>query len=242
MSEREAAAEPLAQGHGHGAAAAEVDPAAPPQRRELELALRAAHLAIAELREDLHALAAQVVALTELAAPTGERERFEAEVESRTGALRRELALADHGAAGRLLLASPEDKYAIATDDGPPCAELLPLCQARCCRFEVALSTQDLDEGRLRWDLAVPYALARRADGQCVHHDGRGCQAYEVRPATCRRYDCRTDSRVWLDYERGLVAPMPTATAAPDREAVERQARDGALARFVEASRLRRRS
>lgn len=236
---------------GHAAGTAASGPDAAPSRAELELALRAAHLMVAELREDLHALAAQVVALTELAAPPADRARFEAEVAERTAVLRHQLALSDAGADGRLLLAPPQDKYALDTSDGPPCDELLAICQARCCRFEVTLSTQDLDEGQLRWSYATPYVLAKAADGQCVHHDSKGCAAYAVRPATCRRYDCRSDPRVWSDYERGILAPLPASGArapgAGDRdtaermERMEREVRERALATFVEASRLRRR-
>ena len=244
-----------ASGRAAPVAEAAAEGSEPVTRAELELALRASHLMVAELREDLHALAAQVVALTELAAAPEDRVRFEAEVGERTAVLRQELALSDLSADGRLLLAAPEDKYDGVSDDGPACEQLLPLCGARCCRFEVALSTQDLDEGKLRWNYATPYALAKHADGQCVHHDSTGCTVYAVRPATCRRYDCRSDPRVWLDYERGIVAPMPAGAASSSgepgasdqpgkpgkREGMERQARERALAHFVEASRLRRR-
>ncbi len=32
-------------------------------------------------------------------------------------------------------------------------------------------------------------------------HDGSGTD--------CRHFDCRTDPRVWLDFEQKLPAPMP---------------------------------
>lgn len=173
-----------------------------PTRAELELALRAAHLAIAELREDVMALAAQVVALGEVVAPTSAAEQALA---ARTEELRGEILLSDERTVDRVLLGHAEDKYQVreeAGDGGPPCAELLPLCKARCCSFEVALSTQDLDEGQLRWRYATPYLLERKDSGMCSYHDGAGCTAYHARPATCRRYDCRGDARVWVDYER----------------------------------------
>jgi len=223
-----------------------------PTRAELELALRAAHLAIAELREDLHALAAQVVALTERVAP----EEAEAEqVAERTEVLRREIALADErsqGSGDRLVLGNAEDKYAVtedAGDGGPPCAELLPICGARCCSFEVALSTQDLDEGVLRWSYAAPYLLERGEGGMCSYHDGAGCLTYATRPATCRRYDCRGDARVWADYERRIVADRADradsggrgpGAASSSRTALETSVQDRRRAMFVEASRLRR--
>ncbi|MEZ4360915.1 MAG: hypothetical protein R3B48_12100 [Kofleriaceae bacterium] len=212
--------------------------AASVSRAELELALRAAHLAIAELREDLHALAAQVVALTE-----ADRDAAAlAALEARAAELTAELAASDARAAGRVRLGAALDKYALAADDGPPCAELLPVCGARCCTFEVALSTQDLDDGALRWSYATPYLLDKQPSGQCAYHDGAGCTAYARRPATCRTYDCRGDARVWKDFAARELAPLPASgAAAPSRPQLERDARDRQLALFVEASRLRRR-
>jgi hypothetical protein len=87
-----------------------------PTRAELELALRAAHLAIAELREDLHALAAQVVALTEVVGEGGQATEagLVAKVEARTGELRHELAVADERSTDRLMLGAATDKYAVS--------------------------------------------------------------------------------------------------------------------------------
>jgi Fe-S-cluster containining protein len=139
-----------------------------------------------------------------------------------------------------MILAAPGDKYEIATEGGPPCQELLPICRARCCTFQVALTTQDLDEGGLRWNYATPYQLAKDREGQCVHHDGTGCGVYSARPATCRSYDCREDRRVWQDYHQRILTVAPEA-ADLSREQLEHGARQRQLAIFVEASRLRRR-
>jgi hypothetical protein len=101
------------------------------------------------------------------------------------------------------------DKYDV---DGPDidCASLLHLCGARCCAFTVTLTTQDLDEGELRWKYDEPYVLERANDGYCGYIDNRGgCTCYQHRPATCRTYDCRGDSRVWVDWENKVPAPMP---------------------------------
>lgn len=216
-----------------------------PSRAELELALRAAHLAIAELREDLHALAAQVVALTEVvseAGGAGGDATIDERVATRTDELRRELAVADERSTDRLMLGAAADKYQVSAEGGPPCLELLPICGARCCSFEIPLSTQDLDEGLLRWDYARPYALAKRdGDGLCVHNSGGACGVYEHRPAICRSYDCRGDSRVWIDYERRQLAPRPVPPPLA-REQLEERAAARRRAMFVEASRLRRRT
>jgi Fe-S-cluster containining protein len=221
-----------------------------PTRAELELALRAAHLAIAELREDLHALAAQVVALTEVVGEGGQATEagLVAKVEARTGELRHELAVADERSTDRLMLGAATDKYAVSAEGGPPCLELLPICGARCCSFEIPLSTQDLDEGLLRWDYARPYALAKRdggegdagGDGLCVHNRAGACGVYAQRPAICRSYDCRGDARVWIDYERRQLAPRPVQPPL-QRAQLEERAAARRRAMFVEVSRLRRR-
>ncbi|MEZ4366263.1 MAG: YkgJ family cysteine cluster protein [Kofleriaceae bacterium] len=109
------------------------------------------------------------------------------------------------------------DKRALPSPD-VDCAALMPLCQGRCCTFTLALSAEDVVEGKLRWELLEPYVLPKAASGYCVHVGaGGGCQVYDDRPATCRVYDCREDRRVWLDYERRIPAPMPDHVTAPAR-------------------------
>jgi hypothetical protein len=100
-------------------------------------------------------------------------------------------------------------------DDKPPadipCAELIPLCGGRCCTYTFALSTKELDEGVIRWDYGRPYIIRQRAsDGFCVHNDPvtRGCEVHTRRPAVCRGYDCRSDRRVWIDYEKRIPQPL----------------------------------
>jgi Fe-S-cluster containining protein len=93
-----------------------------------------------------------------------------------------------------------------------PCAELIPLCHARCCTLSFSLSTEDLDEGVIRWDYGQPYLIRqRKSDGYCVHNDpdDRSCTVHGFRPRVCRSYDCRKDARVWIDYEQRIPAPMP---------------------------------
>jgi len=71
------------------------------------------------------------------------------------------------------------------------------------------LTRQDLDEGIVRWDRDRPYLNQRQPDGYCVHcaHDSRRCTIYERRPGLCRTYDCRGDTRIWLDFERRIPNP-----------------------------------
>lgn len=103
------------------------------------------------------------------------------------------------------------DKYAITPDEIPPidCASRYHICHAACCALRFPLSKQDLDEGVVRWELGRPYRNRQGADGLCVHLD-RGthrCSVYQHRPGICRVYDCRQDSRIWLDFERAIINP-----------------------------------
>lgn len=108
------------------------------------------------------------------------------------------------------------DKYALPGGD-IDCASRLHLCHARCCAFSFELTSQDLDEGVVRWELEEPYLIRHDADGFCTHLDRAtlGCGIYEKRPATCRGFDCRQDRRVWLDFENAIPAPMPPGLLPP---------------------------
>jgi len=108
------------------------------------------------------------------------------------------------------------DKYQIP-DAGIDCEARLPLCHGRCCAFTFELTTQDLDEGGIRWELDEPYVIRHEADNYCTHLDrpSLGCTIYEKRPATCRSFDCRGDARVWLDFEARIPAPMPDGLVRP---------------------------
>jgi Fe-S-cluster containining protein len=86
------------------------------------------------------------------------------------------------------------------------CAERLPICKAACCRLSFALSVQELEEGKIRWDLGRPYLIRHDAHGRCVHlQEGScACGVYESRPRVCKVYSCREDQRIWKDFE-GMV-------------------------------------
>jgi Fe-S-cluster containining protein len=198
---------------------------APITRAELERALRYLNLADLDLREQIMKVAGQVVALTDelvrridgvepepapagtpAAEPTATVEHaVRATIPETTTMIR----VADERAPGRVAIDVVADKYAQPELD-IPCAELVHLCEARCCSFTFSLSTQDLDEGVIRWDYGQPYLIRQRAsDGYCVHHDptSRGCTVHAFRPRVCRVYDCREDGRIWLDYAKRIPAP-----------------------------------
>jgi Fe-S-cluster containining protein len=112
----------------------------------------------------------------------------------------------------RVRLADMGDKYALSEAVEIDCASRIPLCQGRCCAFKFYLTKQDLDEGVARWDYGNPYwVLQRDDDGYCVHSapHTRFCTIHVKRPHVCRKYDCRHDQRIWIDFEARIPAPLP---------------------------------
>lgn len=110
----------------------------------------------------------------------------------------------------KIRLNSIDDKYRVENSD-VDCAARIPLCGARCCSFEVALSRQDVEEAKLPFEIDQPYLLRRDPTTRrcvCSQPDG-GCGAYEHRPGPCREYDCKQDRRIWIDYEARIPAPLP---------------------------------
>lgn len=100
------------------------------------------------------------------------------------------------------------NKYELESPD-IDCAARIPLCGARCCSFDVALSEQDVLERKLPFVIDRPYELPRDpVTKRCACMDDAGaCTVYDARPGTCRTYDCREDQRVWIDYEARIPAP-----------------------------------
>ncbi len=116
---------------------------------------------------------------------------------------------ADAARVTRVSIDTGDDKYTVEGAT-PPCEELIPICQARCCKLTFSLSTADLDEGVIRWDYGQPYLIRQReSDGKCVHNDPASgfCTVHQYRPRGCRIYDCRNDPRIWTDYEKRIPAP-----------------------------------
>jgi len=109
----------------------------------------------------------------------------------------------------RIRLRSYVDKHTV--EPAPPidCDARFPLCKARCCRLNVELTAQDIEDDHLRFDLAEPYILRKEADGYCTYIDRSTlfCTNYEKRPATCRQFDCRGDKRIWIDFDARIPAP-----------------------------------
>ncbi len=176
-------------------------------RDDLERGLRFLNHVVTTTRAELLELGAQVVALTRALEEKGVV--AEATVLQSTREVVQGVRAADEASPPLRVELSDDlvDKYE-AESPPIPCAELIPLCKARCCSLTFRLSTQDLEGRQVRWDYGNPYWNARRDDGYCVHNEpGHGCNVYAERPAVCRTYDCRKDTRIWLDYDQRIPAP-----------------------------------
>jgi hypothetical protein len=109
-----------------------------------------------------------------------------------------------------VLLQEPEyDKYTFAGEAKIDCENRVQFCKAACCRLPFALSKQDIREGIVHWDLGQPYMIAQEKDGYCAHWERGSCQCTirEHRPVPCRAYDCRKDTKIWLDFENKIINP-----------------------------------
>jgi hypothetical protein len=114
---------------------------------------------------------------------------------------------ADQGLGVIALQDFKEDKYRYSDQVQIDCASRVSICRAACCRLDLALSRQDLEEGIIKWDLGRPYLIARNSDDYCRHLDRYTCRCavWQHRPIPCRGYDCRRGERIWLDFENSII-------------------------------------
>jgi Fe-S-cluster containining protein len=178
----------------------------PSHPEDLENALRFNHVVEMQLKQRLAEVSASFYALVETLIARGQLPLEEYE-QRRQLTVQREVERARNEAL--VFVTDVADKYALQDLPAIDCAARLPLCRARCCTFVFPLSMQDLDERVVRWDYGHPYQIARREDGYCVHNvEGTcSCTVYAQRPAVCRSYDCRDDTRIWIDFEKRIPAP-----------------------------------
>jgi hypothetical protein len=180
----------------------------PPERKELEEGLRFMHLLTMQLKQDVYDTRARLRALLgELGATeTVDLEATEARLEDS-----RETEYSHIRDHAYVQIAEPNDKYALPELPDLDCASRVHLCEAKCCTFSFRLSSQDLDEGVLRWEYGQPYAIKQKPSGYCTHScedQGGGCGVYTERPAPCRTYDCRDDERIWSDFDAMIPAKL----------------------------------
>lgn len=87
------------------------------------------------------------------------------------------------------------------------CEARMHVCHSVCCKLKFPLSCDEVDHGRVKWDIGHPYVIRQEASGYCTHNDastGR-CGVYEDRPGICRSYSCALDTRIWKDFENMVL-------------------------------------
>ena len=87
------------------------------------------------------------------------------------------------------------------------CEERMHVCHAVCCKLNFALTPEEVDGGKVKWDLGFPYMIRHGANGYCSHNDtatGR-CTNYANRPGVCHRYSCANDPRIWKDFDNMVL-------------------------------------
>ncbi|MFQ5524995.1 MAG: prolipoprotein diacylglyceryl transferase family protein [Thermoanaerobaculia bacterium] len=139
---------------------------------------------------------------------------------------------------GVALQEAEPSKYEQAEVPEIDCESRWHLCKGSCCKLGFALTQEDVEEGIVRWDLRRPYLIARGADGRCVHQESGSCRCsiYESRPRVCRGYDCRKDTRIWLDFDRRIPNPdlekpdWPASVADEPAPPAEKQSGTGGVA------------
>ena len=116
---------------------------------------------------------------------------------------------ADQGLGVIALQEFKQNKYTYNEQVEIDCASRVSICRAACCRLDLALSRQDLEEGIIKWNLGRPYLIARDSDDYCRHLDRATCRCtvWRHRPIPCRGYDCRQDDRIWIDFEKRIINP-----------------------------------
>lgn len=100
------------------------------------------------------------------------------------------------------LVALRMDREDAAPTSTVDCAARMHVCHAVCCKLDFALSAEEVEGGRVKWDLGRPYYVRHHQSGYC-HHNHRetgACGVYQDRPGPCRAYSCENDKRIWKDF------------------------------------------
>lgn len=84
------------------------------------------------------------------------------------------------------------------------CEERMHICNAICCKLDFALSAEEVESGKVKWDLGRPYFIRHESHGHCTHIDPetKKCGIYHDRPSVCKIYSCAKDERIWKDFDK----------------------------------------
>lgn len=87
------------------------------------------------------------------------------------------------------------------------CNERMHICEAVCCKLNFALSAEEVEAGKIRWDLGRPYMIRQEKSCYCTHIqvETKRCTVYEDRPSVCKKYSCAKDNRIWKDFDNMIL-------------------------------------
>ena len=108
----------------------------------------------------------------------------------------------EHFHAGIAMRIDHEDKIDISAE--VDCKDRLPVCKAVCCKLNFTLSVDEIESGKIKWDLGQPYYIRQKSDGYCTHlkSENFDCSLLQNHPKVCSKYSCINDERVWIDFEK----------------------------------------
>ncbi|WP_208094618.1 hypothetical protein [Mucilaginibacter agri] len=85
------------------------------------------------------------------------------------------------------------------------CSERLPICKAVCCKLDFALNAEEIESGKIKWELGRPYFIRHEPKScYCCHinQESKACNVYDHRPSVCKKYSCANDHRIWKDFDK----------------------------------------
>lgn len=94
----------------------------------------------------------------------------------------------------------PDDKEFVPVN----CEERMHVCKAVCCKLDFTLSAEEVESGKIKWDLGRPYFVRQNPNScYCTHVESSTlkCGVYDDRPSACKKYSCAKDERIWKNFE-----------------------------------------
>lgn len=84
------------------------------------------------------------------------------------------------------------------------CDERMHICKAVCCKLNFTLSVDEIESGKVKWDLGQPYFIRQSSTGYCsqLDPDKKCCSIYSDRPKVCQKYSCAKDERIWKSFDK----------------------------------------
>ena len=68
-------------------------------------------------------------------------------------------------------IAIREDPVEPPEDEAVDCDARMSTCHAVCCKLKFALSTEEVEQRIVKWDIGHPYIIRQNSNGYCCHND-----------------------------------------------------------------------